>query len=122
MKTRIEYVERLTGKLTGHKGVVFEDSPDTVHLIGLENYAMDMVDGMLYAPFMRSSDEYKTLNQPKPDINVGDKLKHIETGEIVTVKQVTLGKMQPDHWFIISDDTNLRVHVDLFEKVEVSNA
>lgn len=41
MKTRIEYVERLTGKLKGCKGVVFEDTPTLVHLIDADDYVKE---------------------------------------------------------------------------------
>lgn len=118
MKTRMEYVERLTGNLKGLKGVVFEDTPYLVHLIDAENYAQDEIDGERYAPFPRWSQEYKTLNQPKPDINVGDTVKHTISGEIATVKQITLGETVRDKWFIIVDGSTLRYPAELFKRTE----
>lgn len=118
MKTRIEYVERLTGGLKGHKGVVFEDTPNLVHIIDAKDYACDELDGELYAPFPRYGQEYKNLNEPKPDINVGDTVKHTISGEIATVKQITLGETVRDCWYIIVDGSTLRYPAELFERTE----
>lgn len=118
MKTRIEYVERLTGKLKGCRGVVFEETPQLVHLIDVDNYVHEEIDGEDYAPFTRAAEEYRTLSPAKPDIKVGDKLLYKGTGEVVTVKQITLGKVMRDEWYVITDDTGLRSHVDMFEPVE----
>lgn len=118
MKTRIEYVERLTGKLKGHRGVVFEDTPTFVHMIDADDYNTEEIDGERYAPFPRFSQEYRTLSPARPAISVGDTLKYKGTGEVVTVKQITLGKKMREEWYIITDDTGLRSHVDMFEPVE----
>lgn len=115
MKTRIEYVERLTGKLKGHRGVVFEDTPNIVHLIDADDYSKEEIDGEMYAPFIRASQDYKTLSPAKPDINLGDTLKHKGSGDVVTVKQITLGKKFQDEWYVTVDDTGARYHVDMFE-------
>lgn len=120
MKTRIEYVERLTGKLKGCRGVVFEETPQLVHLIDVDNYVHEEIDGEDYAPFTRAAEEYRTLSPAKPDIKVGDKLLYKGTGEVVTVKQITLGKVMRDEWYVITDDTGLRSPVDMFEPVEPS--
>ena len=108
MKTRIEYVERLTGKLKGHKGVVFEDTPHFVHLIDAENYACDEIDGELYAPFPRYSQEYKTLSPEKPAFKVGDKVRHKGSKETGIIKQITLGKRRRDEWYVILEGSTLR--------------
>lgn len=76
----------------------------------------------MYAPFIRAVEEYKTLSPAKPDIKVGDKLLYKGTGEVVTVKQITLGKSMRDEWYVITDATGLRSHVDMFEPVEPDEA
>lgn len=118
MKTRIEYVERLTGKLKGHKGVVFEDSPHIVHLIDVDNYVHEEIDGEMYAPFTRAAEEYQTLSPTKPNFKVGDKIRHTGSKETGIIKQITLGMMQRDEWYVICEGSTLRTHVSLIELAE----
>ena len=120
MKTRIEYVEQLTGRLKGHKGVVFEDTPHLVHLIDADNYVHEEIDGEDYAPFTRSAEEYKTLSPAKPNLKVGDKIRYKGSNETAIVKQITLGKMQRDEWYVITEGSTLRTHVGLIELAEPS--
>lgn len=120
MRTRIEYVERLTGKLKGHKGVVFEDSPHIVHMIDVDDYAQEEIDGEMYAPFPRYTQEYKTLSPAKPNLKVGDKIRYKGSNETAIVKQITLGKMQRDEWYVITEGSTLRTHVGLIELAEPS--
>lgn len=108
MKTRIEYVERLTGRLKGHKGVVFEDTPQLVHMIDADNYVHEEIDGEMYAPFTRAAEEYKTLSPAKPDFKVGDKVRHKGSKETGIIKQITLGKRQRDKWYVILEDNTIR--------------
>lgn len=108
MKTRIEYVERLTGKLKGHKGVVFEDSPHIVHMIDADDYAQEEIDGEMYAPFPRYTQEYKTLSPEKPNFKVGDKVRYNGSKETAIVKQVTLGKRIRDRWYVVTEGSTLR--------------
>lgn len=103
MKTRIGYVERLTDKLVGYKGVIFEDHPDRVYIENPPSgYATRVIDGVTFAAFPRWCDEYKDLHEPHPDINVGDKvtLNGDPDNTVYTVEQVTLGFNVKTQWWV----------------------
>lgn len=108
MRTRIEYVERLTGQLKGKTGVVFEDTPHLVHMIDADDYSKEEIDGEYLAPFPRCTQEYKTLSPAKPDFKVGDKVRHKGSKETGIITQITLGKHVRDRWYAILDDSTIR--------------
>lgn len=101
MKTRIGYVERLTDKLVGYKGVIFEDHPDRVYIENPPSgYATTEIDGETFAAFPKWADKYQDLHDPRPDINVGDKvtLNGDPDNTVYTVEQVTLGFNVKTQW------------------------
>lgn len=120
MKTRIGYVERLTGKLKGYKGVIFEDHPDRVYI---ENppigYATSVIDGVTFAPFPKWADEYQELQDSCPDINVGDKVtvNGDSDNTVYTVEQVTLGFNVKTQWWVRLNGFPCRFMVDEVTKV-----
>lgn len=121
MKTRIGYVERLTDKLVGYKGVIFEDHPDRVYIENPPSgYATTVIDGETFAAFPKYCDKYAELNDPRPNINVGDKVTlNGDPDQVVhTVEQVTLGFNVKTQWWVRLDEFPCRFMVDEVTKVE----
>lgn len=118
MKTRIGYVERLTDKLVGYKGVIFEDHPDRVYI---ENppigYATSVIDGVTFAAFPKYCDKYKDLHDPRPDLEIGD-IVITAGGYEGVITQITLGKHAKTSWFVSLDNGAIRYDVSGVKKVE----
>lgn len=118
MKTRIGYVERLTDKLKGYKGVIFEDTPDTVHIECPPDWCTtDTIDGVAYAPFPRRHDKYKDLPHPRPDLEIGDTVITMGGREGV-ITQITLGRNDKTAWYVCLDNTSHRYAASDVKKVE----
>lgn len=118
MKTRIGYVKRLSDKLTGYTGVIFEDTPDTVHMECPPDWcATDTIDGVEYAPFPRHSDKHEELHDPRPDLEIGDVVV-TNSGREGVITQITLGKRSQTKWYVCLDNEDYRYHTELVTKVE----
>lgn len=121
MKTRIAYVERLTDSLKGYKGVIFEDHPNRVYIENPPStYATTVIDGETYAAFPKFCDKYADLHDPRPNINVGDKvtLNGDSDGTVRIVEQVTLGLNIKTEWWVRLDGETCRYTIDEITKVE----
>lgn len=118
MKTRIGYVKRLSDKLKGYTGVIFEDTPETVHIeCPPEWCATDTIDGVEYAPFPRHGDKYEELHKPRPDLEVGDVV-ITKGGRKGVITQITLGKRDQTDWYVSLDNNTYRYHANRVTKVE----
>ena len=118
MKTRIGYVERLTDKLKGYKGVIFEDTPDVVHIECPPDWcSTDTIDGVAYAPFPRRQDKYKDLQDPRPDLEIGDTV-ITDGGYEGVITQITLGKREKTLWYVILDNWPIRYNASTVTKVK----
>lgn len=118
MKTRIGYVERLTDKLKGYKGVIFEDTPDVVHIECPPDWcSTDTIDGVAYAPFPRRQDKYKDLQDPRPDLEIGDTVITMGGSEGV-ITQITLGRNDKTAWYVCLDNTSHRYAASDVNKVK----
>lgn len=118
MKTRIGYVERLTDKLVGYKGVIFEDHPDRVYIENPPSwYATTEIDGETFAAFPSWCDEYKDLHEPRPDLEIGDTVITMGGREGV-ITQITLGRNDKTSWYVCLDNTSHRYVASGVTKVE----
>lgn len=118
MKTRIGYVERLTDKLVGYKGVIFEGHPDRVYIENPPSwYATTEIDGETFAAFPNWADKYQDLHDPRPDLEVGDVVITLGGREGV-ITQITLGKNSKTTWYVCLDNESHRYDASCVTKIE----